>query len=151
MVVYARKSPRAKRYDYHFWGMYFTTICTKDRECYFWTIENGEMKLSEIGKICEEELQRMLDKRPDVDMHDYVIMPNHVHLLFYKWEKSSSLWSVIWWRKSAVSKRCHEIWLTFEWQTSYHDSIVRDEISYNTIINYIDENPKHWGEDQFYQ
>jgi REP element-mobilizing transposase RayT len=42
------------------------------------------MILSEIGKICEEELQKMLNKRLDVDIHNYVIMPNHVHLLFYK-------------------------------------------------------------------
>lgn len=150
MIFYSRKSPRAKRYDYSFWWMYFTTICTKCRECYFWKIKNGEMILSEIGKICEEELQKMLNKRSDVDMHNYVIMPNHVHLLFYKWEKSHSLWSVIWWWKSAVTKKCHENWFIFGWQTSYHDTIVRDENAYNTITYYIDENPQNRGKDKFY-
>ncbi|MDR2540391.1 MAG: hypothetical protein LBD11_01060 [Candidatus Peribacteria bacterium] len=39
------------------------------------------MVLNEIGKICDEELHVMLQKRPSVDLHEYVIMPNHVHLL----------------------------------------------------------------------
>ncbi|MDR0650166.1 MAG: hypothetical protein LBG59_01845 [Candidatus Peribacteria bacterium] len=39
------------------------------------------MILNEVGIICNEELHIMLQKRPSVDVHEYVIMPNHVHLL----------------------------------------------------------------------
>ncbi|MDR0650449.1 MAG: hypothetical protein LBG59_03410 [Candidatus Peribacteria bacterium] len=39
------------------------------------------MILNEVGIICNEELHIMLQKRPSVDVYEYVIMPNHVHLL----------------------------------------------------------------------
>jgi len=81
-MIHQRKSPRRKDYDYTSPWWYFITVCTKNREHYFGEINNGEMQLSEIGIICEQELEIMLDKRPSVDMHEYVIMPNHVHLLF---------------------------------------------------------------------
>ncbi|MDR0282209.1 MAG: hypothetical protein LBI53_02550 [Candidatus Peribacteria bacterium] len=76
-----RKSPRANRYDYTSTGVYFVTVCTWDHEEYFGKIIDGKMVLNEIGRICDEELQTMLQKRPSVDLHAYVIMPNHVHLL----------------------------------------------------------------------
>jgi REP element-mobilizing transposase RayT len=76
-----RKSPRANRYDYTSAGAYFITICTQNREESFGKIVDGKMVLNEIGRICDEELHIMLQKRPSVDLHEYVIMPNHVHLL----------------------------------------------------------------------
>jgi REP element-mobilizing transposase RayT len=82
MPLYNRKNPRVERYDYTIGGMYFITTCTESRENFFGKIHNKQMILSEIGKICDEELKIMLQKRPDVEMHDYIIMPNHVHLLF---------------------------------------------------------------------
>ncbi|MDR0651630.1 MAG: transposase [Candidatus Peribacteria bacterium] len=62
--------------------MYFITTCTQNKEEFFGKIQNGAMILNKIGEICDEELQIMLQKRPAVEMHEYVIMPNHVHLLF---------------------------------------------------------------------
>jgi hypothetical protein len=76
-----RKKPRANRYDYTSTGVYFVTICTQNHEEYFGKVINEKMMLSEIGTICDEELHIMLQKRPSVDMHEYIIMPNHVHLL----------------------------------------------------------------------
>jgi REP element-mobilizing transposase RayT len=63
--------------------MYFITTCAQDREEFFGEIQNGEIVLNETGKICDTELQIMLKKRPSVEMHEYVIMPNHVHLLLH--------------------------------------------------------------------
>ena len=39
------------------------------------------MIFSSIGKICEQELHVMMNKRPSVALDEYVIMPNHVHIL----------------------------------------------------------------------
>jgi len=150
MIFYNRKTPRAQRYDYTCKWTYFVTICTKNRDNHFWKIENDKMILSEIWKICENELKNMLNKRPDIQIYNYVIMPNHVHILMYKWQKSYSLWSVIWWRKSAVSRCCNERNIEFERQSRFHDIIVHDEYSYETIYNYIEDNPKNWKRDKFY-
>lgn len=81
MPFVQRTSPRASRYDYTSGGAYFVTVCTKDRVHYFGQVRDGTMILNQVGKICDEELHRMIRKRDMVDLHGYVIMPNHVHLL----------------------------------------------------------------------
>lgn len=75
-----RKSPRAQRYDYTSPGGYFITICTKDREHYFGEIENGKMILNELGKYSYDEIER-LATRKTVDIHEWIVMPNHIHIL----------------------------------------------------------------------
>ncbi len=39
----------------------------------------------------------------------------------------------------------------FDWQTRFHDHIIRDDASYQRIRNYIINNPKNWHDDKFYQ
>ena len=36
------------------------------------------------------------------------------------------------------------------WQRNYYEHIIRDEQSYQTISNYIINNPTKWAEDKFY-
>ena len=36
------------------------------------------------------------------------------------------------------------------WQRSYYEHIIRDEIDYQEIWQYIDENPQKWKIDRFY-
>ena len=36
------------------------------------------------------------------------------------------------------------------WQRNYYEHIVRDEIAYQHIGNYIRNNPAHWQKDKFY-
>ena len=48
-----RKSIRLTGYDYSQNGLYFITICTKNRECIFGEIINGKMILSEFGQIAK--------------------------------------------------------------------------------------------------
>ena len=76
---YAIKSGRLHSYDYSSDGMYFVTICTKDREEFFGNVENGKMALSEIGKIAEKFWQEIPKHFPFVNLDIYQIMPNHVH------------------------------------------------------------------------
>ena len=80
MELPVRSSPRASRYDYSSSGVYFVTICTRDREEYFGKVVDKKMVLNEIGKVCEEEIKR-LNERETVDVHERIVMPNHVHVL----------------------------------------------------------------------
>ncbi len=58
--------------------------------------------------------------------------------------------------KSLVANGCLEIYkLRNEtmgklWQRNYHEHIIRNEQSYQTISNYIINNPIKWNEDKFY-
>ncbi|MGB8645104.1 MAG: hypothetical protein WCF84_07695 [Anaerolineae bacterium] len=74
-----RRSIRLKGYDYSQPGAYFITLVTNDRECLFGEIVNGEMRLSECGRIVQEEWLRTAKIRPNVQLDEFVIMPNHFH------------------------------------------------------------------------
>ena len=52
-VVNHQRSLRLKGYDYSGEGLYFITICTKDRQQYFGKISKGEMITGEIGRTAE--------------------------------------------------------------------------------------------------
>lgn len=80
---YRIPTTRLQSWDYGSDAMYFVTICTAHRECYFGMIENGVMILSELGKIIEAEWIKTFDLRKDMNlqMGEYVVMPNHFHAI----------------------------------------------------------------------
>ncbi len=63
--------------------------------------------------------------------------------------KKGSLASIVRSYKSAVSKEARKIKPSFKWQTRFYDHIIRDDQAYIRISNYIDNNPRKWGEDKF--
>lgn len=76
-----RISPRRNNYDYGSpWG-YFVTICTKWRQYYFGEIVDGIMTLNNIGTIIDQYILSIPNHFPHVEVHDHVVMPNHVHIL----------------------------------------------------------------------
>lgn len=74
-----RRSIRLKGYDYSQEGLYFITICCEDRICRFGKVVNGKMVLNETGKIAEACWVQIPQHFPNVVLHEYVIMPNHIH------------------------------------------------------------------------
>jgi putative transposase len=74
-----RKPNRIKNFDYSECRYYFITICTKNRENHFGTVENSQMKLSEIGKITEIKWKEIASYFPDVELDEFIVMPNHIH------------------------------------------------------------------------
>ena len=51
--------------------------------------------------------------------------------------------------KSAVTKHTHRLGLEFDWQARFDDRIIRDDASYQRIVNYINNNPANWEKDIF--
>lgn len=74
-------SQRLQNWDYSSEAVYFITIVTKDRKCIFGAIEDEKMILNENGKIIENELLKSIKIRKNWFFHNWVIMPNHIHLL----------------------------------------------------------------------
>jgi len=73
-----RRSIRLRGYDYSQAGLYFITICTQHRLHQFGEIEDDEMVLNDAGKMIETQWLA-LSKRFKIQLHEYVIMPNHFH------------------------------------------------------------------------
>ena len=77
-----RKSPRLRGYDYSQEGAYFVTICTHNRAYLFGDVVNGEMALSNVGEIAQQEIRKIPEYWPGlVDIDMVVVMPNHVHMI----------------------------------------------------------------------
>ena len=74
-----RRSIRLKEYDYSRQGAYFVTVCVKNKENSLGKIIDGEVVLSEIGKISEKCWNEIPTHYPCVQLDKYVIMPNHIH------------------------------------------------------------------------
>lgn len=65
--------------------------------------------------------------------------------------KSGSISTIIRSFKSVTTKHAREIHADFEWQSRFHDHIIRDEKSFHTIRQYIIDNPLKWQDDKFYK
>ncbi|MEM1117855.1 MAG: hypothetical protein AAGJ11_15190 [Bacteroidota bacterium] len=81
MPDHRRRSVRLRRHDYA-GGLYFITICTRRRQPLFGEVLAGQMVLSALGAIARDEWRRTEAVRPTVRLDAFVVMPDHVHLLF---------------------------------------------------------------------
>ncbi len=156
-----RKHPRLKDYDYSSVGAYFITVCARNKECIFSRITVGrddpgapETALSSRGKIVEKYILSIPKAYADITVENYIIMPNHVHILMtindnakavsenYGAPRSSrpTVSSVIGALKRFTNRETGEKL----WQTSFYDHIVRDENDFLTRWQYIDKNPAKW-------
>ena len=80
---YHRRSIRLKGFDYSSAGAYYVTIVAQRRECLFGEVVNGDMMLSQRGKIADDCWREIPNHFPHVELGAYVIMPNHVHGIIY--------------------------------------------------------------------
>jgi REP element-mobilizing transposase RayT len=120
---------------------------------------NYYVELNQYGLIVVEKIIWLMNQYPYVDIHNYIVMPNHFHLILEidnakcstESLKIKSLSSLIGALKTTSSKEIHlKDFDTFEWHRSFHDHIIKDEKAYNNIFNYITNNPSNWRKDSFY-
>ena len=166
---YHRHSIRLKGYDYSQEGLYFVTICCQYRECLFGEIVNNKMILSDAGNIVNDCWQEIPNHFPNVYLHEYVIMPNHIHVIVEivvgarsarpnidtetgqanpAPTKMPTLGNIIGYFKYQTTKQIN---LSNKiWQRNYYEHIIRNEQSFQRIVEYIIDNPTKWNEDKFY-
>ena len=161
-VLPQRSHPRLKGFDYSH-GWYFVTICTDKRKRILSRISVGRgvltppcVELSDIGRTIEKHILRTNDIYPNVSINTFVIMPNHVHLIAaiepasgggVRAPRPTTLSDIVRSIKAMVTR---ELGYSI-WQASFYDHVIRTEADYLRIWQYIDENPAHWAEDEYYQ
>ena len=160
MELPKRKPNRLKDYDYSQAGAYFVTVCTKDRECILSEITVGasiarpfEIVLSDNGKIVDKAINNISEIYPSVTVDNYIIMPNHIHLLIQIHNSDSgrpmvapTVSTVVQQMKGYVTKQIgYSVW-----QKLFHDHIIRNEEDYLKIWDYIEHNACKWEDDCFY-
>jgi REP element-mobilizing transposase RayT len=145
---------------------------------YLAEISQNEVVLSKIGKIAFEYWEDIPSHYVNVNLDEFVIMPNHIHgLLWLMDEKSSvgaqnfeplprksenkmhkfqrlipkSLGSILRAYKASVKQWCNNNGLgNFQWQRNFYERVVRNERELNSVREYIINNPPKWREDEYY-
>lgn len=163
-----RRSIRLRGYDYSQVGAYFVTVCTKDRRCLFGNAADGEMQLNDAGRIVADEWIKTAEMRNNVELDEWVVMPNHFHGILvvtngrgtarraptleqFGQPVSGSIPTIIRSFKSAVTKRINEMRGmpgAKSWQRNYYEHIIRNNDELNRIREYIANNPVQWGMDR---
>jgi REP-associated tyrosine transposase len=175
--IHHRRSIRLKGYDYSQNGAYFITLCTQDRKPIFGKILDGEMQLSQFGIITRDEWLRTSEIRKNVEMDEFVVMPNHFHGIIvidnlsgtgtlqraptverFGKPTSNTIPTIIRGYKAAVTKQINSLNINAGvynmperiWQRNYYEHVIRNEASLNKIREYIMSNPLNWQEDDYY-
>jgi len=165
-TVYPKRKPnRLKGYNYSQNGLYFLTLCTKDKECILGRIVGGgdldapQMVLSDYGKIVEKYIRSIKNAYSNIELINYTVMPNHIHLVVMIYSDDNMF------RDTATKTPANDIipvmisalkrFINKEtgfniWQRSYHDHIIRNEKSFDKIWEYVEDNPARWKKDCFY-
>jgi len=158
-----RRSIRLQGYDYSQAGAYFVTIVTRQRECMFGEIANGEMKLNDYGSIVAKTWTWLEDQYSYIELLRGIVMPNHFHGLLMThengrggsrsaptMEKQKPLGQLIGAFKTVSTKQINLLRHTegtVIWQRNYYEHIVRNEREMQNIWKYIESNPSMWADD----
>lgn len=112
-----------------------------------------EVELSVLGKIAEQELFALQKRYGYVKIDKYVIMPTHIHVIVRLMENMAgasprpTVPEVIGAYKSLTTRRCNQALNTPGrklFQTSFYDTVLRNEEAYQECWRYIEENPAKW-------
>lgn len=157
MELPKRKHPRLKEFDYSQDGYYYVTIHVADENTVLSSVGRGldpTVSLTAAGKIAEEQLLDLENRFEHVKIDKYVIMPTHVHVIIqFAGETAGSrprptLMDVVKAYKSLTTRLCNQKLNTpgqKRFQTSFYESVLRNQKAYQECWRYIDENPLKWS------
>ncbi len=157
-VVFDRQSIRLRGYDYSQPGAYFITICTHQRQPLFGHITNGVMYRNTAGAAVDSIWNDLPNHYPGIVMGEHVVMPDHVHgiinivreLVGARFiapnndngpiNQAPTLGEIV----RGFKARCTRVIQQPVWQRNYYEHIIRDEMAYQKITEYIRMNPQNW-------
>lgn len=152
-----RKRPRLKQYDYSLPGYYYVTIHTLPDTPPLSQVMRGnirrraEIRLMPPGKIAQQQLFELEKRYSRVQIDKFAVMPTHIHVIFVlladSQSKSVSLTDVVCAYKSLSTRAMNQSlgmpgrkWF----QTSFYETVLKNERAYQECWRYIDENPDKW-------
>lgn len=150
-------------------GWYFITICTVDRILFFGDVEEGRIRLSDIGEIVEACWREIPSHFQKISLDEFIVMPNHIHGIMQVIDVPDphithrrqtarrrdqtgrgTVSAAIGGFKSVVTKRIIKQEGGCEgsvWQSNFYDRIIRSPSDLARVRQYIRDNPKNWDED----
>lgn len=176
--IHHRRSIRLKGYDYARADLYFITLSCQSKACLFGEIQNGEMLLNDAGKMVENEWLMLMPRFQNIELQSYVVMPNHFHGILeivgttpvgaqndepeagppQGAAPAKTIGDMMDAFKSITTVKYingvkNSGWQSFDkkiWQRNYYEHIIRGETEHLKIVDYIENNPARWVEDELH-
>ena len=151
-----RRPIRLRGNDYSRPGQYFVTIVTNGRSEIFGAVVDGAMHLSAEGACVANVWATLPRLYAHVSLDAFVVMPNHVHGIVViepdsaDGTKLAPLSEVVRGFKTYSARRVNGMRRMSGnpvWQRNYYERIIRDDRELQNVRQYIQENPRHWGDD----
>ena len=142
-------------------GWFFVTWQTAHNKSIFGAIVGDRCELNELGRRVEEYWREMPAKYPELELDEFVVMPNHFHAIvrirFRPTNKEHHLGFLLGRFKGGTGyiygkmRRAGEVDDVGDhlWQFDYWDKIVTSEQQLAAYRRYIRDNPKNWTRDRF--
>jgi len=167
-AIHHRRSIRLRGYDYSQNGAYFVTICTQNRAFLFGEVVDGNMHLSDSGRVVQATWDGLPSHYAGVACDAFVVMPDHIHGIIILNEREvvtdsdgvctstpvptgkrryHGLPEIVRGFKTFSSRQTNQlrgIPGVRVWQRNYYEHIIRNESALNRIRAYIARNPAQW-------
>lgn len=142
-------------------GWFFVTWQTAHNKSIFGAIVGDRCELNELGRRVKEYWRGMPSKYPELELDEFVVMPNHFHAIvrirFRPTNKERHLGILLGRFKGGTGyiygkmRRAGEVEDIGEhlWQFDYWDKLVTSEQQLAAYRRYIRDNPKNWTRDRF--
>lgn len=131
------------------------TLVAKDRQHIFGEIDDGKVKMTELGQIAEKRWLGIPEHYPAAEIDPFIIMPNHIHGIIHITETVTPivraqdpvraqnpapqrLGKIIGGYKIGVTKWARKnTKIKTVWQRSFFDHIVRNDLKLERIRIYM--------------
>lgn len=142
-------------------GWFFVTWQTAHNKSIFGAIVSDRCELNELGRRVEEYWREMPAKYPELELDEFVVMPNHFHAIVRirsrPTNKEHHLGFLLGRFKGGTGYIYGKMRRAGEvedigghlWQFDYWDKIVTSEQQLAAYRRYIRDNPKNWTRDRF--
>ncbi len=148
-----RKHPRLP-YDYSLPGFYYVTIHVQNRTICLSQIcaakDDVDIRLTKLGEIAETQLFELEKRYTYIKIHKYVIMPTHIHAIIQLQLGGCpryGLTDIVCAYKSLTTRPCNQeesVTGRKLFQTSFYETVLRNENAYRRCWQYIELNPIKW-------
>ena len=142
-------------------GTFFVTIQAAFNKTIFGAIVGEKSVLNELGNAIQESLQSLGERYPGTEVIEFIVMPNHVHILLRLARRHDNhkhqLGYVIGRFKGWIAKVYRDMLAQGQvvdvgptpWQRDYWEKLVTTEEQLEGYRRYIRQNPANWTRDRF--
>lgn len=155
-----RKSLRNAAINYRN-GWFFVTSQVAHNKSIFGAIVGERCELNALGREVEKYWRELPTKYPELELFDFVVMPNHFHAIVRIHYRPTNREHHLGFLMSRFKGGTGYIYGKYKkaglvedigdhlWQFDYWDKLITDERQFAAIAKYIRENPANWSRDRY--